>query len=154
MVQESPETPSKAGPSFRFSENNFDLIRLVAAAEVAVRHTLVNVAPDSFGYALKVVFALVPGVPIFFFLSGYLISRAWERSPTASDYFRNRALRLFPGLWACIAVSVLLLFATGYLATASWTFARLALWVGCQGSVFQFWNPEFLRAFEIGRAHV
>jgi hypothetical protein len=26
----------------------------------------------------------------------------------------------------------------------------MALWVGCQGSVFQFWNPEFLRVFGSG----
>jgi len=32
--------PSSGAWSFRFSENNFDLVRLVAAGEVAVRHAL------------------------------------------------------------------------------------------------------------------
>ena len=98
---------------FSFSKNNFDLIRLIAAAEVAVRHTMVHVAPKQFVYPLEVLFALVPGVPIFFFLSGFLISRSWERSPSASEYFRNRALRLFPALWTCIAFATALLFLSG-----------------------------------------
>ena len=96
------------GAAFSFSKNNFDLIRLIAAAEVAIRHTMVHVAPKQFVYPLEVLFALVPGVPIFFFLSGFLISRSWERSPSASEYFRNRALRLFPALWTCIAFATAL----------------------------------------------
>jgi len=31
---------------FKFSENNFDLIRLVAASEVAIRHTVHHIAPE------------------------------------------------------------------------------------------------------------
>jgi peptidoglycan/LPS O-acetylase OafA/YrhL len=34
--------------------------------------------------------------------------------------------------------------------TVAWSPLTMALWVGCQGSVFQFWNPEFLRAFGTG----
>jgi peptidoglycan/LPS O-acetylase OafA/YrhL len=94
--------------------------------------------------------SLVPGVPIFFFLSGYLISRAWERSPSTSDYFRNRALRLFPALWACVALSVVILFASGYLATVQWSPLGLIAWIACQGTVVQFWNPGFLREFGTG----
>jgi peptidoglycan/LPS O-acetylase OafA/YrhL len=147
MVRERPETPVL---SFRFSENNFDLIRLVAAAEVAVRHTLVHMAPDSFGHALKAIFALVPGVPIFFFLSGYLISRSWERSLGPREYFRNRALRLFPALWVCVLISTALLFASGFMSNATWRWPTLLAWVAGQGTVLQFWTPEFLRSFGVG----
>jgi len=135
---------------FRFSENNFDLIRLIAAAEVAVRHTLVHLAPRQFPYALEVLFAFVPGVPIFFFLSGYLISRSWERSPSAFDYFRNRALRLFPALWCCVFFSTVAIFLTGYMSTVQWQPAKLLLWIVGQGTVFQFWTPEFLQGFGVG----
>jgi peptidoglycan/LPS O-acetylase OafA/YrhL len=79
-----------------------------------------------------------------------LISRAWERSPSASDYFRNRALRLFPALWACIALSLVILFASGYLASVQWSPMRIIAWVACQGTVIQFWNPGFLREFGTG----
>ena len=138
------------GAAFSFSKNNFDLIRLIAAAEVAVRHTMVHVAPKQFVYPLEVLFALVPGVPIFFFLSGFLISRSWERSPSASEYFRNRALRLFPALWTCIAFATALLFLSGYMSTVGWQASRLLMWMVGQGTVFQFWTPEFLRGFGVG----
>jgi len=136
--------------TFRFSENNFDLIRLIAAGEVAVRHSYVHLVSEELPAWLEYPLSLIPGVPIFFFLSGYLISRAWERSPSASDYFRNRALRLFPALWACIALSLVILVASGYLASAQWSPATLAAWIACQGTVLQFWNPQFLRDFGTG----
>lgn len=134
----------------RFSENNFDLIRLFAASEVAFRHTVVHVSPGGLPGWLEVPLALVPGVPIFYFLSGFLISRAWERSPTAKDYFRNRALRLFPALWTCVALSTVALFATGYLSQVAWMPWQLAAWLFGQCTVFQFWTPEFLREFGVG----
>jgi peptidoglycan/LPS O-acetylase OafA/YrhL len=136
--------------AFRFSENNFDLIRLVAALEVAVRHCYVHLVSEQLPAWLEYPLSLVPGVPIFFFLSGYLISRAWERSPSTSDYFRNRALRLFPALWACVALSVVILFASGYLATVQWSPLGIIAWIACQGTVVQFWNPGFLREFGTG----
>lgn len=154
MVTDASSPPKRdptpwAGP-FRFSENNFDLVRLVAAGEVAVRHSLHFLAPTALTDVVLGLLALVPGVPIFFFLSGYLISRSLERSTSTRDYFRNRALRLFPALWACIGVSLVFLFLTGYLSTASWTGGRLAAWVLCQATILQFWNPEFLREFGTG----
>ncbi len=145
-----PQSSPGGSAGFRFSENNFDLIRLVAAAEVAAKHTLVQIAPDQYPYWLKVVFAFVPGVPIFFFLSGFLISRSWERSPSGAEYFRNRALRLFPALWTCVLFATALLFVSGYMASVDWQPVKLVAWMVGQGTVFQFWTPEFLRGFGVG----
>ena len=92
-------TPTRnRADNFRFSENNFDLIRLIAAAEVAIRHSFHHIAPNVEARPLLWVLDFIPGVPIFFFLSGYLISRSWERSPSPRGFFHNRALRLFPAL--------------------------------------------------------
>jgi len=135
---------------FRFSENNFDLVRLVAAGEVAVRHALVHLAPAFFPLWLDTALALIPGVPVFFFLSGYLISRSWERSASAYEYLCKRALRLIPALWTCIACSIAMLFACGYLSTVQWEVSSLAAWAVCQGTILQFWNPDFLRGFGTG----
>jgi peptidoglycan/LPS O-acetylase OafA/YrhL len=136
--------------SFRFSENNFDLIRLIAAGEVAIRHSIHHLLPGAKDGPIIWVLDLIPGVPIFFFLSGYLISRSWERSQTPRDFFYNRTLRLFPALWMCTALTVVLLFICGYLATVAWSPHKLVLWIVCQGSIVQFWNPEFLRGFGVG----
>jgi len=135
---------------FDFSTNNFDLIRLIAASEVVIRHSIVHIAPDQFPGWLKIIFALVPGVPIFFFLSGFLISRSWERSTSVNDYCHKRALRLFPALWICIAVSVTAIFLTGYAATVDWSWVKGVAWVIGQGTMFQFWTPDFLRNFGVG----
>jgi peptidoglycan/LPS O-acetylase OafA/YrhL len=145
-----PQSSPGGSAGFRFSENNFDLIRLVAAVEVAIRHTIVNLSPEQFPYWMKVFFAFVPGVPIFFFLSGYLISRSWERSPSGREYFRNRALRLFPALWCCVLFATAAIFASGYMSTVAWQPAKLVAWMVGQGTVFQFWTPDFLRDFGVG----
>jgi peptidoglycan/LPS O-acetylase OafA/YrhL len=147
-------TPKQASSSgigaFRFSENNFDLIRLVAAGEVAVKHAVHHIRPESESGPVFWLLDLIPGVPVFFFLSGFLISRSLERASSLSDYFRNRALRLYPALWACTALSVLIVFACGYMASSGWTLWGLGLWIACQGTAFQFWNPEYFRGFGVG----
>jgi peptidoglycan/LPS O-acetylase OafA/YrhL len=147
----TPKQASSSGTgSSGFSQNNFDLIRLVAAAEVAVRHAVHHIRPESEAGPVFWLLDLIPGVPIFFFLSGFLISRSLERASSLRDYFRNRALRLYPALWACTALSVLIVFACGYMASSGWTPRGLGLWIACQGTAFQFWNPEFFRGFGVG----
>ncbi len=125
--------------------NNFDLIRLVAAAQVAVIHICehLNIHLGKFGDVLQ----LFPGVPIFFFVSGFLVSGSWERSRDLAKYTRNRALRIFPALWMCFAVSVLL---AAMFVDIPWTDPQFATWVAAQVSIGQFYNPEFLRGFGVG----
>ncbi len=93
---------------------------------------------------------VLPGVPIFFFLSGFLISRTYERNPNLKDYFRNRALRLYPGLFICFLVSIGLVASTGYFATNPPPLPKFAVWAAAQLTAFQFYNPEFLRGYGCG----
>lgn len=144
----APGDPTRK--DFTFSENNFDLIRLVAASEVAFRHAVHHLSPERESGPLFWILDLVPGVPIFFFLSGFLLSRSWERSPSVTNYARNRLLRLLPALWLCTALTLVMLFGTGYLTGADWSPLKLGAWVVCQATAFQFWNPDFLRGFGCG----
>lgn len=41
---------------------------------------------------------LFPGVPIFFFISGFLISKSFEENSVLKEYALNRILRIYPGL--------------------------------------------------------
>jgi peptidoglycan/LPS O-acetylase OafA/YrhL len=89
-------------------ENNFDLLRLAAASQVAVLHAdrhlhFQGQLPQLLCRGLE----YFPGVPIFFVISGYLISLSLEVNPQLRDYFRNRALRIFPGLWVCQLLTLL-----------------------------------------------
>lgn len=97
-----------AGPRFR--PNNFDLIRIFAALQVVMTHLSGHLHFPSALYLLD----LFPGVPIFFVTSGYLVSASFERSDGIRTYFRNRFLRIFPGLWGCLLVTFVLVLAMGY----------------------------------------
>jgi peptidoglycan/LPS O-acetylase OafA/YrhL len=90
-----------------FKTNNFDLIRLVAAAQVMLFHTMHYTEVPVGG--LKTVVAYLPGVPAFFFVSGFLISASWERNSDLRTFCINRALRIFPALWAVLFFSILTL---------------------------------------------
>jgi len=148
--QPDPPSTATAGAEFKFGENNFDLIRLVAASEVAIRHAVHHLSPERESGPLFWILDLIPGVPIFFFLSGFLISRSWERSPSVPSYARNRMLRLVPALWLCTALTLVMLFGTGFLASVDWEPWKLGVWLVCQSTVFQFWNPDFLSGFGCG----
>ncbi len=131
-----------------FRTNNLDLIRLFAALEVVLHHTLEHFhMRDTWLYSST---AWFPGVPVFFFTSGFLISKSFENNSRLAEYARNRALRIFPALVVCTALSIVALFATGYLATQAWSAADLIVWAVGQVTIVQFYNPEFLRAFGFG----
>ena len=103
-------------PSAPSHDNNFNLIRLLAALQVAVVHVF-----NHFGYtfpgfdAIKV----IPGVPTFFFISGYLIYQSYDRTrhKGMGAFFRNRILRIYPGLIACVLLATGAVWLTGYFST-------------------------------------
>ena len=131
-----------------FRTNNFDLIRLLAAIEVAIHHTLHHFELSD--HWLFHSTSWLPGVPIFFFVSGFLISKSYESNSRISEYARNRALRIYPALIMCTALSLISVFATGYLASQSWSLAQLTTWIIGQITFFQFYSPDFIRGFGSG----
>lgn len=131
-----------------FRVNNFDLIRLFAAGEVAVRHTL-----DRFGMQdnwLSQWTSWLPGVPIFFFISGFLISKSYESNSLIREYALNRMLRIYPGLILCTLLAFVSVITTGYLTTQSATFLEISTWLLGQLTFVQFYNPTFMRGFGTG----
>lgn len=126
-----------------FGDNNFDLIRIFAATQVLVLHAAdrLEIEPMGFEGAL----AMFPGVPIFFVLSGFLVSASFDRSKTLVDYFRNRLLRIFPGLWVCLAVTLVALVALGI---NIWS-PSIVPWLATQ-AVALIYTPDFLAGFGSG----
>jgi peptidoglycan/LPS O-acetylase OafA/YrhL len=92
----------------------------------------------------------VPGVPVFFFVSGFLISRSYESNSVLREYALNRAFRIFPALWVCTILAVGAVMATGYLATQEFSRVQFIAWILGQMTFVQFWNPPFMREFGIG----
>lgn len=94
-------------------DNAFDTIRLIAAASVIFSHAFVLTTGQTSDQPLydasngQITLGHA-AVAAFFVVSGLLISMSFERSKSWFKFAMNRALRLLPGLWACIAVLVLL----------------------------------------------
>ena len=95
-------------------DNNFDLLRLLAAWSVLVSHSFALLGRDEplhqFGTTLGNV-----GVLVFFGVSGLLIRRSWEYDPSPRDFWVKRALRLLPAL---PTVGVVTAFVLGPLVTS------------------------------------
>lgn len=135
----------------RAHKNNFDLIRLFAALQVATTHGLrhFDLAGQPVFEPLVWLLNLFPGVPIFFVLSGFLIWRSFERADSVVGYGLNRVTRIYPALWTCLGFSMVSVWAIGPWRelTGSPTFA---FWLAGQLSVVQFYNPDALRPYGVG----
>ena len=121
--------------------NNFDLIRLAAALQVAVSHAcawLKVPLPDAVFAAMT----CFPGVAIFFVISGFLITRSYvDNDRGLLSYFARRALRIYPALWLQYVLVVILLACTGGFALRTLGVARFWQWLGAAAFIgSNFWG--------------
>jgi len=145
------DTSLSEGPANDWRVNNFDLLRLLAALQVAVVHSIGILKPTGhFARLLGAGLDRFPGVPIFFVISGVLISKSYERSDSLRDYLRNRCLRIFPGLWVCLVVSVAVILALGVGSLGRITAPDWLLWWAGQMSIFQNFRAAFLEPLSTG----
>lgn len=132
-------TPAAARGRTHFA-NNFDLIRLLAALQVAVSHSFawLQVPMPKAGDELMRAF---PGVAIFFVLSGFLITRSYVDSRHGlGTYIRNRALRIYPALWLQYVLAILLMAATGGFFAHTLLESKFWSWIGYASFVgSNFW---------------
>jgi len=102
-------------------DNNFNLIRFIAASAVLVAHCFDVVAPEQAAAVPVNLEELGIGriaVDVFFIVSGFLVTRSVLTQPTLVDYAMARVLRLFPAL---LVLCLMLAFVLGPLVThVSW----------------------------------
>jgi len=134
----------------KISENNFDLIRLFAASQVAILHVISYVSPHLNSSPLATLLDIFPGVPIFFFISGILISRSFEKTGDIADYARNRILRIYPALHICVIFNLIIVALTGYFTLNNVSFFEIFTLYLAKATIFQFYNPDFMRHFGDG----
>lgn len=82
-------------------ENNFDLLRFIAATLVIFSHSFLLTGTYSVGKYAHIMQRLDLGgfgVDVFFAISGYLITKSLFRQPTLNSFVWARFLRIFPGL--------------------------------------------------------
>lgn len=90
------------------SDNNLNVLRLIGATLVLYGHSYVFLGLREPIFLSWI--ALGPlGVFIFFTISGYLIAASWDHDPHLLRFLARRALRIFPALAVCVALSVLVL---------------------------------------------
>src|SRR5688572_1487341 len=92
-------------------DNNFNLIRLVAAWLVIYGHSYPVTAtsgPDVLQQLVQIKFAGGIAVDVFFVISGFLIAASLERN-RLTHYLAARALRIFPAQIVCVLLCVFVL---------------------------------------------
>lgn len=98
-------------------DNNFNLLRLVAASSVIFSHAydvtsgLLDPLNAGIGYSVGWI-----AVSAFFSMSGFLLYKSACRTSSAADYMMARCLRILPGLWAMLIVTTLALSSISALA--------------------------------------
>lgn len=137
---------STASPSINFQENCFNLIRFLAAMQVAyghiVEHLELNILPT-----ITDIFWFFRGVPIFFALSGYLIWNSIRTSKSFTQYAQRRIWRIFPELWGGVMLELVVIVIL-YAQNTEWI--SFVLFAVGQSTIFQFWTPDCLRGYGVG----
>lgn len=90
----------------RHHRNNFDLLRLVAAADVMALHVYDLSAQPSLSWLHTVDTKLA--VCTFFIISGYLVFQSFESDPRLGVYAEKRVRRIAPAYVVVILLSVLM----------------------------------------------
>ena len=92
-------------------DNNIQLLRLLAAASVIAFHSYAftgHMASDPLWRATSDTNFGLLGVRSFFVLSGFLVTQSWLRHPRVPAYVAARMLRIYPALFAAVALTILL----------------------------------------------
>lgn len=133
--------PQASALTFRI--NNFDIIRFFAAVQVAIFHSYERFEIPIPAYMVPL--SWFPGVPIFFVISGFLMAASFERSANVAQYATNRALRIFPGLWGVLFMTLVAIAVVDNLEFS----APVAIWFITQmfGLIY---TPAFLADFGSG----
>jgi len=126
---ETPKRTSQATNAQRFGRQIvfLDIVRFMAALMVLIFHVgFRSFSKYPMGWHTSVGrFARVGwvGVPIFFVLSGFVIAYSAQNA-TASEFLKSRILRLYPAVWICSTITLLL-----QISTAGFSFGLLHAWL-------------------------
>jgi peptidoglycan/LPS O-acetylase OafA/YrhL len=136
-------------------DNNFNLLRLLAAFAVLISHSFAMLGqPEPFAASVgKNLGAMA--VDIFFVASGFLVGASLIRTQSVSDYLLARALRIFPALWAMLLLTVLVLGVTFTCLEATTYFSEPQTWRYIWKNFFLMFGVEFYLPglFETNRLH-
>lgn len=118
-------------------QNNFDLVRFLAASAVIVGHayalTPVSGQQDLVQQLVHFEYSGSVAVEVFFFLSGLLVCNSLMRSQDLLKFVTARVLRIMPGLIACV-------FLTAFVVGPVFTTLGLREYLTSQGVLGYFYS--------------
>jgi peptidoglycan/LPS O-acetylase OafA/YrhL len=126
--------------------NNFDLVRLAAALQVALLHSTGHLEA---ALPIRGFLEHFPGVPIFFFISGLMVTASACRRDLR-DYAGARFRRIYPALFLAFAMTLVMLSAFGQVGPAEIRDPVFWAWAAGQLTLVQVFNPEMFRDFGVG----
>ena len=102
--------PTRLSTLSRGRDNHLNLLRVIAASMVLVSHSFVLVSGNPASEPWHDLIGRSPGgvaVDVFFIISGFLVTGSLQRQGSISGYLAARALRIYPGLWVALLLTVL-----------------------------------------------
>ncbi|MCB2115350.1 MAG: acyltransferase [Rhodobacteraceae bacterium] len=94
-------------------DNNFNLLRMIAASSVLISHSVpISLGPDVLEPLQRWLDGIKLGtvaVYVFFAISGFFITKSFDRGNGVSRFLKARILRLVPGLSTALIVTVLVI---------------------------------------------
>lgn len=122
------------------SENNFLLLRLLAASVVIYAHSYALSTLPVKGDHLSRILGIYSGnvaVYVFFLISGFLVTGSWLRQRSLRSFLVSRVLRIVPAYAVCLAVCALAIGAAVSIQPATQYLADPLTWR------FIYWNLGF-----------
>lgn len=110
-------------------KNNFDAVRILAASAVIYGHAHPLTAAPDLVFLGNTIQSFA--VKVFFIISGFLVARSWVSDSNPVRYLAKRALRIFPGLFLLLLLTVFVLgpamtsLPLGEYFSSSWTWVYL-----------------------------
>ena len=128
------------------SKDCLNLFRLLAAIGVMYWHIVRHLSIE-IPIIINKTCGYLPGVPLFFCLSGFLVWPSVGRSSSFGEFIRKRFWRIYPELWGVVLVGsgVILLLYDSSIEWGDFLLFNLA-----QATFLQFWTPDFLRGYGCG----
>ncbi len=130
-----------------FYKNNFDLIRLFAALQVMLLHSFGYLKLNNIPEIITNILSNFPGVPIFFIISGFLISASYERVKNVNEYIKNRFLRIYPGLWISIIIAIISMY---IFYEKEVGFNNVVKWIIARATILQFYHNDVFNNYGMG----
>jgi peptidoglycan/LPS O-acetylase OafA/YrhL len=153
LVQAATDDAAEAMHPGR-TDNCFDFLRLVAAVSVVVQHSTTHLRAEFLWYRSGTGRWFLDGVVMFFIISGGMVyasaQKCHDRRRPWRDYFRNRALRIAPALYAYTFVALVFLLAARIIKVSTLGDPHLLAWFASSLGFVPVYNPTLFQDFGVG----